>query len=343
MRYRVLEGGAIACSAVVVWGWAASPGVVPIPHCQPPEPPNTHSATPAHCKSPKRLVQASLLPNNLWQLNWSRGDHAPRLTADLERVYDQVLAQARDLANRDRLAEAITLLGGIPRNSQHFSPAQQLQTEWSQELVQQATQYYQQARVSQALHLLQRIPTSSPHFQQAKSLSQQWSREAKLFRQAQLAQQAERWDTVLQTLKSLEGSPLYQSSPVQATLQAAMNRLYEPNRRLVEVASSTTAIAPNWRTKMPLPDPLASTLDSLPHSTSLDIKTDQALTWATPRKVPAIAQSDTPQRDSRQPDKGHQRESTTPPLFPVKPPKITATQQPSQPAIASPESFPVEN
>lgn len=338
MRYRVLESGAIACSAIAISGWISSPNADSTLVCYEPSAStlaNSQAAQP-DCKLVPSVAQASILPSYLFQWGWG-GD---RGTRDIEQIYEKLFVQAQELANRDRLSAALLELGGIPKNSQHFSSAQQLQREWGQELLQQATQEYRQARLLQAVTVLKQIPVSCPLFQEAQTLAQQWQSEAAVLQQAQYAAKAKRWSDVIQILKQLENSPLYQSNLVQASLQVATHQSYTLDQTLINTASSTTNSAANLPIQVPNLPASELAIADLPNLPPLAIETATALTWTQPKKPPKVADANRSQSHS---NTSNQVSNTAPsaPLFPVNQPEVTAVKQPPQSAIAPPETLPV--
>ncbi|MBD2020183.1 hypothetical protein H6F43_08285 [Leptolyngbya sp. FACHB-36] len=129
-------------------------------------------------------------------------------------------------------------ISGIPKNSRHYEMAQRLQEDWSRELLRQATNYCRQAKVETAVSMLSTIPATSQLHDRVTELRQRWSKQAKVLDQAIAAKDAEDWQQAISAIKSLEGSPMYHSLPVQELLQQAMTNLYEPEESLTEIATS---------------------------------------------------------------------------------------------------------
>ncbi|MDX2232314.1 MAG: hypothetical protein NW220_21955 [Leptolyngbyaceae cyanobacterium bins.349] len=330
MRYRVLEGGAIACSAVALWSLVAFPKPQSRQLCES-SPPTTNSSSSSRkqdCGSQHRLFRASIMPEHWFHFNWGRDRPTP-LPSDLETVYAQLLHQAQTMADRDRWADAIAQVSGIPKNSRHYALAAQLQTDWSQEILQQAMERYHQAQLKSALQLLTNIPASCQTYAQAQAFTRQWTQEAAWLHQAEVAWRSNRWYTVLTLLKKLERSPLYQSSPVQNMLQIATHKLYEPDPTLIELGSiggqSTTVSTPPAalprRPEFSQQTPLA--VETLSPPAQLPIATRQALDWAQPPLPKAIAQRSLVEPTPPLPATPM---SAAPALFPSTPPQTTATQ-----------------
>lgn len=196
-----------------------------------------------HC-SPSVQHSTTASPEQLSSHQWSdqlqSQEQSDKLPSEMEAVYADLLNQAQAAASRDQLTEAVNTVAGIPKNSQHYELVQQLQEDWSQELMRQATSHIQQAEVAPAIALLDSIPETSQWHDRGTELSQRWSQQAKLFNRATAAKSAADWQGVIDAIKSLEGSPLYNSLPVQELLQQAMTKRYEPNAALLKIATSDT-------------------------------------------------------------------------------------------------------
>ncbi|NJK54363.1 MAG: hypothetical protein HC936_19210 [Leptolyngbyaceae cyanobacterium SU_3_3] len=116
-----------------------------------------------------------------------------KLPRKMEAMYADLLNQSQAAASRDQLTEAIQTIAGIPTNSQHHELAQQLQEDWSRELVRQATNRFQQGEVAPAIALLKSIPITSQWHDRAIELRQRWDQQAKLLNQATAATAAADW------------------------------------------------------------------------------------------------------------------------------------------------------
>lgn len=329
MHYRVLEGGAIACSTVFIWSWTAPSNLTANSKpCQPlPSLPENPLATPKQaCLQKSSLLKSGIIPEKVFNLDWG-SDRPNRPVPELEQVYEDVLGQAQAIAKRDRLPEAISSLGGIPKNSRHYPLAQQFQNDWSQELLQRATQHYQQANLGAALKLLHTIPSSCHHSTRAKKLAAQWYEQAHLLKRVTLARKSGNWNQVIQTLKQLEGKPLYQSSFVQQTLQYATNKQLEPDNTLMQIAFSTAQESSIASVKRPrLTTQATPSIKTVPHQEELEIATEQALEWAQPPRSNTIATKSAQPIIPRQ-SQPMNKNSMPEPLFPYQVPNPTATKR----------------
>ncbi|MDX2239074.1 MAG: hypothetical protein NW224_00145 [Leptolyngbyaceae cyanobacterium bins.302] len=339
MRYRVLEGGAIACSTVFIWGWASPPGLDSGSEiCESPSA-TTPTKTPSlrqNCLQKSGLFSGGIVPESIFNLRWG-GDQTNRPIKELENVYETVLTQAQETAKRDRLPEAIISLGGIPKNSRHYPLAKQLQDDWSRELLQRATQQHQQANLSVALKLLNTIPSVSQHYSHAMELSKQWRWEATLMNRINQAKAAGNWNAVANVLKQLEGTSLYQSTLIQKIVQDAMSQQWQPDSHLMQIASDTATIAPasSIRRSGSMPQLPEVPVETTPQNSQLDIATEQALTWAQPPRPKAIAKTPPQKTTTTQPNNGDT--STPTPMFPYQRPNPTATRR-SIPTIPLPKA-----
>ena len=182
------------------------------------------------------------LSGHQWSDQLRSHEQSDKLPSKMEAVYADLLNQAQAAASRDQLPEAVTTVAGIPKNSQHYELVKKLQEDWSQELMRQASNHIQQAEIAPAIALLNSIPETSQWHDRSVELKQRWSQQAKLFDQAVAAKSAADWQWTIDAIKSLEGSPLYNSLPVQELLQQAMTKRYEPDAALLKIAAADEPI-----------------------------------------------------------------------------------------------------
>jgi hypothetical protein len=290
MNRLVLGSGTIACSIMVIYSWAQpSTSEHTLNDCESlptAESQSSSAKSQVNCSS-SILPQIADIPERL--ISALRGTIRPNIVPpEMEAVYGDLLKQAQTEANSDRLADAISHVAGIPKNSQHHEMAQQLQEDWSQELLQRATQSYQEARVQSALTMLHAIPATSERYTRASELQIRWYQEAVLLHQAKTARNAGNWKGVMDALKSLEGTSLYHSLPAQQLLQQAINKLYEPDEAVMQLTSTTSSKPSDLTNTVALPsaDPAgisSPSVDPVPKLPGLAIDIDQALEWAQPK------------------------------------------------------------
>lgn len=240
----VASSGMILCSAMLInLGLEATGSETPPQPCD--------AATDHHCQTPAPS-QITVTPESKAQPQWSDrfveqlkvSQPAEKLPQEVETTYSELLNRAQAAASRDQLTIAVETVSGIPKNSQSYEVAQQLEEDWSKELVRQATNHFQQAEVTTSIALIDKIPESSDWHDRGTELKQQWKKQAELLNQAKSAKSSEDWQGTINAIKSLEGTPLYHSLPVQELLQQAMINRYEPDPALLQIAVEDAPMMP---------------------------------------------------------------------------------------------------
>ena len=244
-----IQGGAVACSVLMVYGWTQAAVSAAPPQCQPSRaaPIARKDHDNCHAVQPDTVTVMGMLaslPEKLSQIQWSHAfglarspERPPPLPGDIEKNYQRLMVSAQSQRKKGQIVDAVTHISGIPKNSRHYATAQQLREDWSGELLRQATQTYRQAKMDRALLLLKAIPVESDRHSRAIELQQQWNRESQLLQRAIAAKQNKDWQASLEALRSLQGTALFQSAPVQGLLQECLTRLYEPDAQLLQIAS----------------------------------------------------------------------------------------------------------
>jgi hypothetical protein len=230
---------------------------------------------------------------NLTLLNAQPEQDFKPLPKDMEGVYDRLLTKARSVATQNQFAEAIGAVSGIPKNSRSYGEAQQLQEDWTQELLQRAKGQYKQANARMAIWMLNAIPSTSQRYARATELQQRWAKEWATLRQASDAKKQGDWKGVMSSLAMLKDSVLYQSFPAQDMLQQATSKLYSADETMAQMVAVPTE---QPVTVPALPSTAALDAASLPVSapaSDLLIDREQALAWAEP---PAIVAESSPVR-----------------------------------------------
>lgn len=232
-RRLLISGGALLSSAFGVYGWmTVSPSIpAPIPFA------GTQAADTDKTSPTGASVEKTSTPERLTQIEWN-DRQLETLPDSMEASYKNALEQAQEIAGQNQLTDAINTIAGIPKNSRHFAMAQQLQDDWSRELLRQAINECQQARVGKAIAMLDAIPTTSQLHAHVSELRQTWSQQGELLNQAIIAKRLGNWQETIDAIKQLEGSPMYHSLQIQQLLQQALIRLYEPDPMLLQIATS---------------------------------------------------------------------------------------------------------
>lgn len=241
MSLRIISSGAIVCSAFLAYGWAKPFAGQPGTSCgeQPDALKGASEAANAEnsCSKQTAISVSNLIPEQLLNFQWSGGS-SNQLPNQVEALYGTQLREAQAFAGRNLFRQALVEAAGIPKNSRHFDTAQQLQEDWSRELMRQAASECQQARVAKAIAILEAIPSTSQLHSQATELEKRWNQQAVFLNRAMAAKHAGNWQGAIDAIKSLEGSSMYYSLAVQDLLQQAMIKLYEPDQALLEIATA---------------------------------------------------------------------------------------------------------
>ena len=240
MSRQVLERGALACSFLALYGWSQPSVSEPIlPHCEPSADAASKnsqcSQNAQHSQHGHNAIIATA-PEQLANDQWSDRRLSP-LPSKIESVYSNLLQQAQTFSDRNQLSQAINHVAGIPKNSQHYEMAHQLQEDWSRELWRQASSEYQEAHITKALTIIDTIPASSQSYEKVTEVRKRWSQQDKRLQQAIAAQKTSDWQGVIDSVQALEGAPLYHSLLVQELQQKAMMQLYTPNAAMLQRAT----------------------------------------------------------------------------------------------------------
>ena len=247
MSRQVLERGVLACSALALYGWSQPSVSEPITQhdCKPA---STVSSAKSSCVQNSKSSAANRLsstpPEQLVNDQWSDRRSNP-LPDKMEAVYGDLVAQAQTLVGRNQFTQAVDLIGGIPRNSRHYGMAQQLQEDWSRELLRQASSDYEQGLIGQALSRLDTIPSTSQLHDRVAEIQQRWHKQESVLQRAIALKQAGNWQGVTDTIKALEGTPMYQSLLVQGLVQQAMTQLYKPDAAMLQIAMDDLPAVPS--------------------------------------------------------------------------------------------------
>jgi len=291
MDRRVLGSGAIVCSAIVLWSQPSTPESQEVQDCQDGAAICTERAAQNVQPQPRILPPDVSRAIEALPIEWGSG--AADLPESMESLYGGMLERAQAAASENKLAIALTTVAGIPNNSEHRKEATQLQESWAQELLERGNSRYQQGNVEAAMAMLSAIPPTSDRFERAQELMERWNRQAALLNRAEVAKNAGDWQSVMVAIESLEGSPLYDSRPVQQLLQQALYRAYGSDESLMQLAElpagdvggAAIAAIP---TDQVVPEGVQPNLPDLP------IDVNQAMAWAQPISPSAAAPRPTP-------------------------------------------------
>jgi uncharacterized membrane protein YgcG len=130
-----------------------------------------------------------------------------------------LLAQAQALAQQRQFKAAIAQAEQIQPPMPAHNMAQQQIQDWSNQILQTATQQYRQGKLQAAMTIIQAIPDRLPLATTAQTTVQQWQTESQknetLLKTAQQALEKRQWQAVLDTLKQVRvlNQPVSRNSP----------------------------------------------------------------------------------------------------------------------------------
>ncbi|MBD3881832.1 hypothetical protein IFO70_08705 [Phormidium tenue FACHB-886] len=302
MNRWVLKSGALVSSTVAICGYinAAALGLAEPDSSPPPGSTPQEAAPKGDPSNPiKPIIQTA--PDTFSPATFMSevlGIRSQRLPNTIEKTYRGLLEQAQTMAGDDRFSEALATVTGIPKNSKYYNLAQQLQEDWSQELLQRAISECQQGQITTAISLLNIVPHVSEQHGRVVELRNKWQQQASALNQAIAAKQAQDWQGVAEALKQIEGTPLYQSSPVQTLLQQSIQKLYSPDQSLLNITPSSSA----QLARLPVAASVNSSASTgsssstislppgaSPQSSELPINLAQAMAWAQPPSQIALS------------------------------------------------------
>ena len=164
------------------------------------------------------------------------------------------LAQAKKLAEKSRLKDAITQAQSITSDQAVYSAAQQLILQWSEKMLKIAYNKYQEGNLTMAIAIAQALPADSSLGQKAeekiKHWQEQWQQNQDYLTTAQQQLKAGRWQDAIKTAKKVEQTDYWQgqSQPIiqqaQARINAAQAAAAAKKRSLQPVSRTSTPRSP---------------------------------------------------------------------------------------------------
>lgn len=216
------------------------------------------------------------------------------IPSEMETIYASMLKQAESLAARDRFAQALQEVQGIPRNSRNFQQAQEFQESWSKAVLQQALEQYRQGNLDQALAALRPIPFGINARSQAQAFQKAWTQEAKFLNQALSAAANRDWSNTLRSLEALRGTGTYTTPRVQTLLEQAIANAFDPSATTIRLATaSPVPSSPSTQPIAPL------TQFTPPKLTPLAVDTERAIAQSEPRIAETTVASNPPTPSTR--------------------------------------------
>ena len=124
------------------------------------------------------------------------------------------LARAKSLAEQSRFKDAIMLADQIRSNTSAHTAAQQLIYDWSEKILQIASNKYQEGNLPEAMTIAAAVPTNSPLAQKVQVTVQQWNEEWQQnqihLQAAQKAMDESRWQDAIKVAEKINNTDYWQ-------------------------------------------------------------------------------------------------------------------------------------
>lgn len=214
-----------------------------------------------------------------------------------EQFYGRMLEKARKLQQQDQPDQAIAQVVGIPTNSKHFSAAEALQENLSNQLLDLAHLQHRRGNLTKAIALLKAIPMSVSTTENIQVLKATWTDEAKHLQALQTAAANQDWAQAMYHIEQLRGSNTFNSPTVQFALQRSITASPPIIAAVQPVQSSPSSIAipkiPTTNSTVPPLPPVAVDPQTILASTEQSLEN----TVRSPSSIQPV--SDAPTRQSQ--------------------------------------------
>ncbi|PPS41483.1 serine/threonine-protein kinase [Chroococcidiopsis sp. TS-821] len=165
-------------------------------------------------------------------------------TTDAQSILHECqIAQAIRFAGERNFRAAIMEANKIPSSAPFYQNVQQLIAQWSNSILETATNEYQSGDLKQAIAIAQQIPNLSPVYLEAQTSIKQWNSEWESNTQhveaAQKALKAEKWEEAIAEANKVLDT-VYWQQQTQPIIQTAESKLAEVKKTTVANQSTTT-------------------------------------------------------------------------------------------------------
>ncbi|MGK7949696.1 MAG: hypothetical protein AB4368_13125, partial [Xenococcaceae cyanobacterium] len=180
------------------------------------------------------------------------------------------LTEAQKLAEQSRFKDAIALAAQISTDTDIYSEAQQLMSQWSEKIFQVSSNKYQEGNLKEALAIAGAIPKNSPLAKKVQAKIKQWDKEWQQnqthLQTAQKALDERRWQDAIDTAKKVSNTDYWQkqSEPIIQKAEAGMSAAQAAASRKTYSAPRKTYTPPPSPPKNYTPPPSSSTPKSFP-------------------------------------------------------------------------------
>ena len=140
------------------------------------------------------------------------------IPADREQFFAALINQAESTTEPN---QALRLIEGIPKNSQHFNDAKLLAQALIPQVIDAAKTLHQQGNVAGAIAMVKEIPASDAESQESQSLRQDWAHDLQQVTTIQQRIADHRPAEAIAQIDRLQGEALYDNPAVQDLLVEA--------------------------------------------------------------------------------------------------------------------------
>lgn len=145
-------------------------------------------------------------------------------------LHECQISQAMGFAAQGNFKAAITEASKIPQDAAYYQDAHQLIGEWSDNILEIATNKYQSGKVNDAIAIANAISKSSPVYQKAQGKINQWNKEwgknNSYFTAAKIALDKGSWQNALSEAKKVIDTPYWQER-IKPIIQKAELKIAE--------------------------------------------------------------------------------------------------------------------
>lgn len=158
-------------------------------------------------------------------------------------LHECQIAQAIRFAGERNFYAAIMEANKIPSSAAFYQNVQQLIEQWSNSILEIATNEYQSGDLKQAIAIAQRVPNLSPVYIDAQTSIKQWNSEwennTRHVEAAKTALKAEKWEEAIAEANKVLDT-VYWQQQTQPIIQTAESKLAEVKKTAVANQSTTT-------------------------------------------------------------------------------------------------------
>ncbi|MGK7899188.1 MAG: protein kinase [Xenococcus sp. (in: cyanobacteria)] len=208
------------------------------------------------------------------------------------------LTEARNLAAESKLKDAIALATQIPEDTKLYLEAQQLISQWSEQIFQIASNKYQEGDLETAIAIAKAVPSEHSVAEKVEVTIEQWNQEWQQNQtflataQKNLAQG--RWQDAINSAQKVsktnywqqQSQPIIQKAQAKiAAIQAAAARKRSQPRSNSRASRSRSIPRSNSNASRPLPSSLRSRSVPRPNSTSSSSRSVTSSTYTRSRSL----------------------------------------------------------